>query len=76
MITISLSLAITLYIVAVVGLVLLFWLDNEGRSNRDRLNLTVERDTIHCEFCGNIYADTPKEQLSCCPRCGSYNEVS
>ncbi|MCG8431661.1 MAG: hypothetical protein MJA29_10865 [Candidatus Omnitrophica bacterium] len=72
MITVDFSLAVGLYIMLLCGGLLVFWLLT--RRNRDR-ELTLDPRYIwHCSICTHTYVNTKEDNISSCPRCGSYNK--
>lgn len=75
MIPIPLSLAIGLYVVGILAFVLYAWKRSDDRILREGRKELPGVDTIRCEICGNVYADTPADGLSVCPLCHSYNDI-
>jgi len=72
----ALTIAITVFLVFIVGLVLWAFLAEERRAG-GRLNLPrlSGRLRVRCHICGEVYEDVPAGGLSRCPACGSFNEL-
>jgi len=72
MITINFYLAISLYLIFLVGAILLVWL--LGIKEKDKDFSVDARFIWFCAICSYTYIDTKENLLSVCPRCGSYNK--
>jgi rubrerythrin len=72
MIIIDFSVAIALFVLLVVNTVLLLWLRDKKQTDK---NLTLDtRFVWFCSICAYTYINTRDENISLCPRCGSYNK--
>jgi len=73
MIKIDLSMALFFYLFFSVIFVLLSWVFiNLG--TRMRSYSSEEQYIWHCSICSNTYIDSKSDDISKCPRCGSYIE--
>ncbi|MCM8780790.1 MAG: hypothetical protein NC908_02565 [Candidatus Omnitrophica bacterium] len=72
MINIDFSLAISGYILITLLIVFLPWFFSP--KNKDR-ELSLDPHFIwHCSICTYTYINTKQDNISVCPRCGSYNK--
>lgn len=72
MIKIELSLAVSLYLlVSVIGL-LAVWFVLERKKTFGRVR-PEEKFVWQCSICTFFYIDSQNDDISICPRCGSYN---
>jgi hypothetical protein len=72
MISIDFYSAIGLYILLFLSTLLIFWVFNKNGRNK---NLTLDPRFIwFCSVCTYTYFNTREENISLCPRCGSYNK--
>jgi len=72
MISVDFSIAISLYLILVTGIVLIVWLLAKTRRHKE---LSLDPRFIwHCSVCTYTYINTKEEMISTCPRCGSYNK--
>ena len=71
---VDLSTAVSLYIiVSVIGIFILWFLWENIRLHRTSAD--DEKSFIwECEICTFIYIDSVHDEISVCPRCGSYNK--
>ncbi len=72
MIHIDLVAGIALGVVSCLAGVFLFW--NAGSVRRRRGDFLDPAYIWHCSVCTYSYVNTKDEQISMCPRCGSYNK--
>lgn len=72
MIKLELSLAISLFLIFSVIAMLVFWAFFERRSTARRVN-PEEKFVWQCSVCTFFYIDSKNDEISVCPRCGSYN---
>ncbi len=73
MIKIELSLAVALYLIfSVIGIFIL-WFFLEKNKNFKRTN-PEEKFVWQCSICTFFYVDSRNDEISVCPRCGSYNK--
>ncbi|MEW6100670.1 MAG: hypothetical protein AB1481_00030 [Candidatus Omnitrophota bacterium] len=74
MISIDFSFAIASYLFIFFIIILFIWLFNKKGKGRD---LSLDPKFIwHCSICTYSYINTKEEEISVCPRCGSYNKKS
>lgn len=75
MIQVDLSWAVTWYLLASVGGLLVFWawVDRIGYRRLVAQELSQMRE---CAICTYLYVERRDATSSQCPRCGSYNTVS
>lgn len=73
MIRLELSTAITLYLFCSVVIILVLWILFEYRRGGKKY-FSGNKHIWHCNICDNTYVDSKREELSRCPRCGSYIE--
>lgn len=72
MITFDFSVAVALYLAVAVVLVFFFWLWNKKKRTT---SLGVDPKIIwFCSICTYNYINTKEDDISICPRCGSYNK--
>ncbi len=72
MINIDFSLAISLYILLILGILLVFWIFSRKQRYRE---LSLDPRFIwFCSICTYTYINTRDEKITTCPRCGSYNK--
>jgi hypothetical protein len=72
MIKIELTWAISLYlIISVIGL-LMIWAFLERKKTPRRIS-PEEKFVWQCRICTFFYVDSQNDEISVCPRCGSYN---
>lgn len=65
------------FLLAAVVLGLAFWLWMR-EEERDRISHLPRRRTeieVRCPICANVYTAIPRDGLTVCPVCDSYNEV-
>ncbi len=72
MINIDFSAGIAFYVLAVIGIGLIFWL--AGRKEKDKELSLDSRFIWFCSVCSYTYVNTKEDMFSLCPRCGSYNK--
>ena len=72
MITLDFSLAAALYSLSIVALFLILWL--AAKIQKDRKLSLEQRFIWFCSICAYTYINTKEEEISLCPRCGSYNK--
>jgi len=72
MIKIELTLAISLYLICSVVGILVLWIVYERRKEFKRGN-PEEKFVWQCNICTFFYVDSQSDEISVCPRCGSYN---
>lgn len=72
MIKIELSLAICLYLTLSVVGILILWVFCGNRKLFRGIN-PEEKFVWQCDICTLFYVDSQNEEISACPRCGSYN---
>lgn len=73
MIKLSLTTAILIYIFVFVVAFLIWWAYVELKKSYN-LRL-VNRDRLwQCSICTYIYSSNSSDEMTVCPRCGSYNE--
>jgi len=72
MINLDFSYAVAAYSVISLGAIFLAWLTRRESSDRD-LSLD-ERFIWFCSICTYTYINTREDNISVCPRCGSYNK--
>ncbi|HPS20353.1 MAG TPA: hypothetical protein PKY78_05135 [Candidatus Omnitrophota bacterium] len=75
MIKIDISLALFVYLLITVILVIGAWL-MAGVRARLKTYVSEERFIWHCSICDNTYIDSKNEEISQCPKCGSYVDKS
>ncbi len=73
MIRLDISVALFIYLLLTVGVVLLIWLFfNFG--TKLKTYASDEKYIWHCSICTNTYVDSRHDEISKCPKCGSYIE--
>ncbi|MCX5715798.1 MAG: hypothetical protein NTV07_02845 [Candidatus Omnitrophica bacterium] len=72
MIKVDLSTAVCVYLVLFVIVVLALWVFFGRKSGFRRVN-PEEKFVWQCRICTFFYIDSQSEDISVCPRCGSYN---
>ncbi len=73
MIKLDLSMAIFFYLFFTAVLILALWcFYNFG--TRMKTFSSDEKYIWHCHICANTYIDSRNEDISKCPRCGSFNQ--
>ena len=73
MIKVDISMALFLYLLVSTVSVLVAWsFFNFGTKLKNFSS--EERYIWYCGICGNTYIDSRHEDISQCPRCGTYNE--
>lgn len=72
MINLDFSLAVAIYVSLSICAVILAWLLKKGGKQRG-LNLDP-KFIWFCSICTYTYINTRQENISTCPRCGSYNK--
>ena len=72
MIKIELSLAVCLYLLFSVMGILVLWVFFGEKNIFRRIN-PEEKFVWQCKICTFFYVDSQNEEISVCPRCGSYN---
>ncbi|NQU74266.1 MAG: hypothetical protein HQ547_06140 [Candidatus Omnitrophica bacterium] len=72
MIKIELSLAISLYLIFSVIGILLLWVFFERKRGFGGIN-PEEKFIWQCHICTFFYIDSQSDEISICPRCGTYN---
>jgi len=72
MIKIELSSAIAFYLIFTVIGILVLWVFFEKKGNLRRTN-PEEKFVWQCHICTFFYVDSHSDEISVCPRCGSYN---
>lgn len=72
MIKLELSLAVSLYIIFSVIGILIMWIFFDRKGTFRRIN-PEEKFVWQCHICTFFYIDSQNDEVSVCPRCGSYN---
>ena len=72
MFEIDISTAVALYLFVPVIAFLFGWIIFEESRSRRKLDLE-EKSIWQCFICSYTYIDSKHDNLSVCPRCGSYN---
>lgn len=75
MIRLEFSTAVALYLSFSVIIILILWIAFEYRKEGKKFT-SGGRFIWHCSICDNTYVDSKHENISQCPRCGSYVERS
>ncbi len=73
MIKLDISMALFLYLLFSTVLLLVIWSFFDFGTKLRKFT-SDERSIWHCNICDYNYIDSISEELSRCPRCGSYNE--
>ena len=73
MIKLDLLTAISLYLIATVIGILVLWLFAERKTLLKDFS-PEEKFVWHCPICAYFYVDSFNDEVSPCPRCGSYNK--
>ncbi len=73
MIPVDISIAAAVYVFASVIALLTVWMLFEGKKGGGRRSGMKAREVWQCVYCAHTYIDSRHEDLSVCPRCGSYN---
>jgi len=72
MINIDFSQAVALYVLIFLNAILIIWIFSKRQKDKD---LTLDPRFIwFCSVCTYTYINTKEEEISICPRCGSYNK--
>jgi len=73
MIKLDISMALFLYLLFTAVLILLVW-SFFSFGTKLKTFSSDEKDIWHCNTCTFTYIDSRHDEVSKCPRCGSYNE--
>ena len=73
MIKVDIAMALFLYLLFTVMVVLVVW-SFFSFGTKMKTFSSDEKDIWHCETCTFTYIDSRHDEVSKCPRCGSYNE--
>jgi len=73
MIKVDISMALFLYLLATAVLMLIIWSFFDFGTKLKTFS-SDERHIWHCKICAFTYIDSKQEEISLCPRCGSYNQ--
>lgn len=73
MIKVDISTLVFLYILFSVVVVLAAWFFMD-LGTKLKTYSSDEKYIWHCNICANTYVDSKSEEISKCPRCGSYIE--
>jgi len=73
MIKVDISMALFLYLFFSVFIVLLAWIFISFGTKLKTFS-SEEKYIWHCSICGHTYIDSRHDEISKCPRCGSYIE--
>jgi uncharacterized paraquat-inducible protein A len=68
---ISIALFIYLFFTAVLLLIMWFFVDF---GTKMKTFSSDEKHIWHCDICSCTYIDSRHDEISRCPRCGSYNQ--
>jgi len=72
MIRLDFSYAIAIYAIVSLGIIFLVWF--AGKKDKDK-DLSLDKRFIwFCSVCTYTYINTREEDITLCPRCGSYNK--
>jgi len=72
MIEINFPLAVALYLVIFLVAVFFLWL--LGRKQKNKELFLDQKFIWFCSVCTYTYINTKEDNISVCPRCGSYNK--
>jgi len=72
MIEINFPLAVALYLVIFLVAVFFLWL--LGREQKNKELFLDQKFIWFCSVCTYTYINTKEDNISVCPRCGSYNK--
>jgi hypothetical protein len=73
MIKMDISAALFLYLLSTAVLVLIMWSFFDFGTKLKTFS-SDEKHVWHCTICAFNYIDSKHDEISCCPRCGSYNQ--
>lgn len=73
MIEMDIATALFFYLLFTAGLTLVVWSFFEKGTTLKSFN-PEERYIWHCSICSNNYIDSRHDEISKCPRCGSFNQ--
>ncbi|MBU1083482.1 MAG: hypothetical protein KKG84_00175 [Candidatus Omnitrophica bacterium] len=73
MIKVDIATALFLYLFSTAVLVLILWSFFDF-GTRLKTFSSDERNIWHCTICAYTYIDSKSEEMSICPRCGSYDQ--
>jgi hypothetical protein len=73
MIKVDLSTALFLYLFSTAVVVLILWSFFDFGTKLKTFS-SEEKYIWHCSICAHTYIDSRHENISQCPRCGSYNQ--
>jgi len=72
MISIDFSIAISCFFIIIINILLISWI--RGKRHKDK-DLALDTKFVwFCAICAYTYINTKDENISICPRCGSYNK--
>ena len=72
MIDLDFSLAIAIFFLLTLAVLLVSWLLEKRQKGKD---LSLDKRFIwFCDICSYTYINTKEDNISVCPRCGSYNK--
>lgn len=75
MIELDVSMALFLYLLFTAVFILLLWSFFDFGTKLKTFS-SDEKYLWHCSICTNTYVDSRHDDISKCPRCGSYNQRS
>ena len=70
----TLTLAISIYLLIQMSLLFLLWFHAEGEGLREIASPEGKEFLWRCHICTFVYIDSRHDELSRCPQCGSFNE--
>ncbi|MDP8258985.1 MAG: hypothetical protein P9L90_06160 [Candidatus Aadella gelida] len=73
MIKVDISMALFLYLLATAVFMLVIWSFFDFGTKLKTFS-SEEAHIWHCTICSYTYIDSKNEEISTCPRCGSYNQ--
>ncbi|NQT32395.1 MAG: hypothetical protein HQ594_01830 [Candidatus Omnitrophica bacterium] len=73
MIKLDISMALFFYLFFSVVFILIAWSFFDLGTKLKTFS-SDERYIWHCSICAHTYVDSKGEEISTCPRCGSYNQ--
>ncbi|MFH1836506.1 MAG: hypothetical protein ABH862_00135 [Candidatus Omnitrophota bacterium] len=73
MIKVDIAMALFLYLLATTVFTLIIWSFFDFGTKLKTFS-SDEKNIWHCSICAFTYVDSKSEEISVCPRCGSYGE--
>ena len=73
MIKVDISTALFLYLLATAVFILIIWSFFDFGTKLKTFS-SDEKNIWHCTICTLTYIDSKHDDISACPRCGSYNQ--